>query len=365
MINSFIRKFLLSFLLLLFFFSCVRTIQPPIRQSAPILVVEGLITTDSTPYTIKLSYTGKFTNASLSVDSNQNFINDAIVFIKDDIGDSTICNLISPGTYQSADDGFIGITGRSYTLIIHLSNGKTYTSTSEKINPVPPIDSITVSYDSSFITDVRPTQLIISANTRDPSSQTNYYRWSASGYLPRKSWGGPCSPSNPPCTNAFNCVCNAYCELSFNDNQINILSDQLVNGNEIRQPVNYSPLYCQGSHYIEIKQYSLNEDSYIFWEQYLAQTNRTGSILDPLPASLIGNIYNTSDSSDIAVGYFEASAVFNKKVIITPLFLQVYYLLSVASEYVPMGDCHLVFPNSLEDDAVPSGWENAEIIEMH
>src|ERR1700689_5183961 len=112
----------------LFFYTCVRRITPPIRNSAPILVVEGMVTTDTIPYAVKLSYTGNLLNASARIDSNQNFINDAIVFIKDDAGDSALCSLISPGTYQTTDANFIGIAGRTYTLEIHLSNGKIYIS---------------------------------------------------------------------------------------------------------------------------------------------------------------------------------------------------------------------------------------------
>src|ERR1700688_3763120 len=100
----------------LFFCNCVRRITPPIRESVPILVVEGLVTTDTIAYAVKLSYTGNFLNASARIDSNQNYINDARVVIKDDAGDSTLCNLISPGTYQSIDSGFVGIVGRIYTL---------------------------------------------------------------------------------------------------------------------------------------------------------------------------------------------------------------------------------------------------------
>src|ERR1700722_17707750 len=180
------------FLLLLFFCSCVRRITPPIRNGAPILVVEGMITTDSTPYIIKLSYTGTFTNANVNLDSNQNFITGATVVIKSDTGDSTLCDSIFPGTYQSNDPDFVGIVGRTYTLKIYLPNGKTYISTPEKINPVPQIDSVTVVYDSTHITDIRPTQLIFSVNSRDPPGVQNYYRWTAFGYVPGKSWGDSC-----------------------------------------------------------------------------------------------------------------------------------------------------------------------------
>jgi hypothetical protein len=350
---------------------CVRRINPPIREGIPVLVVEGMITTDSTPYAVKLSYTGIFTNASVRIDTNQNFINDARVVIKDDAGDSSFCNLISPGTYQSIDSGFVGIVGRTYTLEIYLSNGKTYVSSPEKIMPVPPIDSISVVYDGSFITDIRPTQLIISVNVHDPASVQNYYRWTADGYIPRKSWGKSCTYPYPPCGDPYSCSCFALCEQYISTSQINVLSDKLVNGNEIIQPVFYSPIYWFGSHFIEVKQYSLNQDIYLFWLQYLQQTNRTGSILDPLPASLVGNIHNESDSNDVALGYFEASAVSTKKVVIVPFFLQEYYLESVAGQFIaPLtsaagGDCHLSYPNSLDDDASPSGWENAQEIDLH
>ena len=363
------------FLLQLFFCTCVRRITPPIREGAPMLVVEGLVTTDSIPYAVKLSYTGNFLNASTRIDSNQNFINDARVVIKDDEGDSTLCVLISPGTYQSIDSSFVGIVGRTYTLEIYLSNGKTYVSTPEKLNPVPPIDSISVVYDSTFITDIRPTQLIISTNVHDPANAQNYYRWTALGYVPRKSWGNTCRPPTPylMCSDPYSCSCDALCEQYITTNQINVLSDKLINGNEIIQPVFYSPIYWFGKHFIEVKQYSMNQDIYVFWQQYLQQTNRTGSILDPLPSLLVGNIHNATDSNDVALGYFETSAVVTKKIVVVLFFLQEYYLESVAGQYIPdrsreypvIGDCHLLYPNSLNNDSDPTGWENAQEIDLH
>jgi hypothetical protein len=342
---------------LIFFFlslsvSCVQRIEPPIRQSAPILVVEGMITTDSTPYIVKLSYSGQFTNASTRIDSNQNFINDARVVIKDDNGDSTLCDFTSNGTYQTTDTNFVGIVGRTYTLEIYLSNGKTYLSKPEKINPVPPIDSVTVVYDSTYITDVRPTQFIISVNTHDPPGVQNNYRWTSFGYIPRKS-----------ATDFYND--NATCEQLLVNNNINILSDQFINGREIIQPVFYSPVYWHGIHFIEIKQYSISNGDFIFWKQYLGQTNNTGSILDPLPGTLIGNVYNQADSNDVALGFFSASDIFTKKIKIIPFFLQDYLLLDIAGQYIEEGDCHLIYPNTLADYASPAGWENAEEIDFH
>jgi hypothetical protein len=348
------------------FFSCVRQVDVPIRTVAPILVVEGWITTDPPPYSINLSYSGMFTNTyQAGQDSNQQFITDARVILEDDLGDSTTCVRSVNGTYLSADSNFIGTVGRTYTLKIYLSNGKTYLSKPEKIIPVPPIDSVNVVYDSSYVAGIRPTQFIVSVNTHDPPGIPNYYRWTASGYIPRKSWGGPCTIGSPPCTNPFMCTCFAFCEQFLAENQVDVLSDQFIDGHEItQQPVFYSPVYWDGVHYIQIKQYSISQEAYLFWEQYLAQTDRTGSILDPLPAPLTGNIYNQADSTDIALGLFSASAAISKKIIIIPFSLQEYLLESIAMYFIQPGDCHQDYPNSLDDDTIPSGWEDAQIIDV-
>ncbi|HEY4154498.1 MAG TPA: DUF4249 family protein, partial [Puia sp.] len=232
--------------------------------------------------------------------------------------------------------------------------------------PVPPIDSVTVVYDSSLITDIRPTQLIVSVNTHDPPGVRNYYRWTASGYVPRKSWGDTCNIFVIiPCRDPFDCSCGALCEQFLKYNPVNVFSDQFIDGNSIVLPVFYSPVYWFGKHFIEIKQYSLSREADEFWQQYLDQTNRTGSILDPLPASLAGNLHNQSDARDIALGFFSASDVFTKKLVIVPFFLQQYWLVSTAGAYVKEGQCELVYPNTLPNNADAPGWEHAQTIEMH
>jgi hypothetical protein len=352
-----------------FFFlvSCVHQVDVPTRTVVPQLVVEGWITTDSTPYTIRLSYTGPFTNTyQVSQDTSKYFITDARVTIMDDLGDSTPCIWTGSGNYLSADSNFIGTIGRTYTLRIYLSNGKTYLSKPETIYPVPPIDSLTLYYDTTWITDVRPNQFIISVHTHDPVGTRNYYRWTASAYIARKSWGGSCIPGLPViCGDPFSCLCFALCDQYVAENDINILSNQLINGHEIIQPACYIPIYWFGKDFLQINQYSISENVYSFWEQYQAQTNRTGSILDPLPSPVIGNIYNAIDSTDIALGIFSASAGTSQRWIIAPLNLQQYWLEDIAGEFIEPGDCQLTYPGALPDFTDPPGWENVPELKVY
>lgn len=66
----------------------------------------------------------------------------------------------------------------------------------------------------------------------------------ASGYIPRRSSGAPCSLGSPPC--GMECSCYAFCVQYLSNDQINIFADQFTDGNEIVQPVFYSPIYRIG-----------------------------------------------------------------------------------------------------------------------
>jgi hypothetical protein len=348
--------------------TCVKQVRVPVRNVKPILVVQGLITTAPGPYTINLSYSGPYTNSlEATQQDSMYFITDAKVVVKDDQGDSTDCSYTSFGNYLSDDPQFMGIIGRTYTLAVYLSNGQEYLSKPETIQAVPPIDSLSYGYDSTGMTNILPPPLIVTANTHDPGNGPHYYRWSGSGYYPRKSWGAPCNGfTDPPCTNPFMCTCAALCEqLNTAPMEVNLFSNQLSAGKEIIEPVYYSPVYWFGIHYVDIAQYSLTLESYQFWEQYLAQSDRTGSILDPLPSPVVGNIYNAGDSSDLALGIFSASDVFEQKVVVVPFFLQEYELESVAGQYILMGDCHLTYPNSLPDETAPAAWDSAQVIDLY
>lgn len=361
------RPILIAFACLLFQSACVRQIKVPIRKVSGILVVQGMVTTAQEPYTINLSRSGPYTNSVQAIEQDSTYyVPDATVVIRDDQGDSTNCNYAGMGNYVSADPQFVGVVGRTYTLEIYLSDGQTYLSKPETIQAVPPIDSLSIGYDSTGSTYIAPPPLIVTVNTRDPGNGQRYYRWSTSGYLPRKSWGEPCDAfADPPCTNPYMCTCYALCEQKNTASQVlKIVSNQLSEGKEIIEPVYYSPVYWFGNHYVQIDQYSMTLASYQFWEQYLAQTDRTGSILDPLPSPVIGNIYNAADTNKLALGIFSASDVYRKKLILVPYFLQQYELESVAGQYILHGDCQFTYPNALPDNTPPDGWDSAEVINI-
>ncbi len=62
---------------------------------------------------------------------------------------------------------------------------------------------------------------------------------------------------------------------------------------------------------LEVIQYNINEDAYLFWDRIKKQKENAGSIFDSPPSSIQGNLYNTDNQKDIILGYF---GVYNESV---------------------------------------------------
>ncbi|HVX49446.1 MAG TPA: DUF4249 domain-containing protein [Chitinophagaceae bacterium] len=340
-IRVFIAIFIFSLLT-----GCVKQASLNYRTTNPLLVVEGTLLTDSTPCQVTLSYSGLFNSAGYQA---QNFVNDATVFLKDDMGDSTQLVNQGQGAYLQVNN-FYAQVGHSYSLSITLANGKRYASFPEKIAPVQKdfeLDTFAVTNDYAF-DDLYGMQVEI--RTKDPADQQNYYRWTSVDWIAREATGIPCG-FNP---------CFVYCFQFYNDPLVHIMSDAAVNGNEMRQQVALvSPLYTIGKHYIQLKQMSLTRQAYEFWKLYGEQTTRTGSILDPLPAPIQGNIYNVNDSTELALGYFEASDVSTIKLIFGPEYINAYYTLRNRKNHIDQGACYVIYPNAINE--APPGWEDAPL----
>lgn len=349
-------------LIILFTQGCIKEVNPSIRQAAPILVVEGSITTDAVPYTIKLTNSGALESASSIPELN--YVKDATVSISDNLGNTTLLKYTINGIYQTTDSAYIGKVGRSYFIKVKLKNGTTYISTPEKINNPVPIVKVNATFveksDMYF-----PTYLNISIDTKDPATEENFYQWKFNAWIGRKTKGVSCG---------FGCIMFEYCYQKYIDNTVRLLSDAAINGNVIlNKTVGKTYIYYYTDPHIDISQLSLTREAYQFWNRYQDQLTRTGTVLDPLPASIKGNIYNQNDVSDFALGYFSAAAVSHKKVTLVPYSITPYLLETTAYQFMPTQSiaCFLYYPDALkyppppaDQNPTPPGWENAEKIKV-
>jgi Domain of unknown function (DUF4249) len=327
------RKILL-FSCLIILVSCLEQVELPYRNLEPKLVVDGEITNEPPPYNLRLSFSGKFVSGSII--TSRLAVNGARVVLTDNNGASVQFkqNIFEPGLYQT-DQKFQCEVGRSYSLKIEMPDGKIYVVKPQLLKPIAKITNVTADKTLDFIR--------FYIDTKDPSQTKDYYRW--------KSY-----------SIALRFGCWAYVR----EDAGNILADTYINGNEIKQRlVQYSPININtpnALHFVEVKQMSISEEAYLFWQQYEEQRTRTGSIFDPLPATIIGNIVNEKDEKDFALGFFGVSGVSTKRYHIYPPDLNTFenVELAISPPYIdntpPKVNCQSAYPNYGEKP--PENWDN-------
>ncbi|WP_317171641.1 DUF4249 domain-containing protein [Spirosoma profusum] len=327
-------------------FSCVDEVQLPIRQVQARLVVDGLITDEPPPYSIKLTLSGAYSSGSGFPE--ELIINGAVVTITDN-NDRTVQleqDPLLPSYYWVRDPAFRGQVGHRYTLNVVLPDGTVFVSAPELLRAVAPLEQIQAEYRLANGYSGQPDLYNILINTHDPAMLGDYYRWSTYSYVPR--WTGT-DPRHSTCT-----LCS--CWVPYYSQLTSVLSDALINGNRIsRRSVFDSPVYAVGKQYVEVRQYSLSRAAYQYWTLFEEQRSRTGSLFDPQPASIEGNVHLQADTTVLALGYFGASAVSRQRLVIPGDTIQYdRFLNRLNKAFIPSGTCPSTFTEFIL--APPASW---------
>ncbi|MBC7570622.1 MAG: DUF4249 domain-containing protein [Spirosoma sp.] len=259
----------------------------------------------------------------------------------------------TPAYYGLRDSSFVGVPGRSYTLAITLPDGSRFQSRPERLNPVPPLDPLRAQYRKQATELGQPDVYDVLIDTQDPAEPGNFYRWSALGYLRR--WA-QFDPRNPP-PSVLN-PCNACsCWVPYYGPPSDVLSDALINGNRISGRLVFRiPIYAVGPQYVQVRQFSLTRAAYQYYTLFEQQRTRSGTIFDPQPASIEGNVRAVDDTTKIALGFFGASAVSQQRLTIPGDTINYNQFLNrFGNLFVPpIGDCYSNYSQSILSP--PTGW---------
>jgi hypothetical protein len=306
-------------LFLFIIYTCVDPYTPKLNGYESLLVVDGLITDATTSYTVKLSRTNQ--NQSDIIPS----VSDATVFVTDDEGTSSFLINRGNGIYKTDSIEFTGTIGRTYVLHIIMRDGNEYESIPCVMQAVPGIDSIYFEQDQQLFSNGTRAEdgIMIYLDSKEVSAN-QYYRWSydetwkfkvpyPKKYDYIKTPGQPNSPVFRPVKEV-----KEFCWKNSHSGDILIRSGIGVHGGKIlKQPVSFiatgltDRLMVQYS--ILVKQYSISRDEYDFWNN-LKQVNETGGdIFTKQPYSVFSNIHSVKDPEERVLGYFQVSAVSQKR----------------------------------------------------
>lgn len=297
------------FLLFIFLLlnSCITQFIPAIDEEKELLVVQGLITDQNEPVTIKLS-----TSLPLGQKSEAKPLSMCSVTITDDIGGSFFLGETQPGTYVTLSHG---TAGRSYALHIRTNgsrNNFTYESLPIKMKPVPQIDSLY--YQKKVIREridniqgIEECQIYLDSN--DPENNCMFYRWDyAETWVLRLPFDIP----------------NQTCWISNNSKKIYIESTAGIREGRIKlHPVTYISKLTdrlKTKYSILVNQYSLNEDEFNYWKKLQKLTEQVGGLYDIVPASIPSNIMCVENPEEKVLGYFSVSAISSKRIFIKDKF---------------------------------------------
>jgi hypothetical protein len=284
---------------LLFLKSCIEPFAPPeITNARQFLVVDGsLNTSPGASSQIKLSRTQNvYDEGAPSAELR------AKVTVEGDKGSRFALVEAENGIYHLASAKYN--TAEKFRLRIRTADGKEYLSSFVPVVKTPPIDSLTYAVNPGG----EGVRLFV--NTHDATNKTRFYRWSFDEtweyYMPLYSSYELVGREVVYRTENINtCWSAARASTIVLASTVKLAKDVVKDQVVTYVPTSSGKLRVKYS--ILVKQYGLTQEEYEYWNTLAKTTERTGSLFDPQPAQLTGNITCQSDPSELVFGYFGAS----------------------------------------------------------
>jgi hypothetical protein len=283
---------------------------PDVDSDKKYLVVDGRVNTQSGEASVRLSLTIPLNDPGAAAN-----VSGASVRIETSSGLTFLFNETEPGLYMSY--GVFLSEGETCKLMITTTDGKTFESANETSFATPAIDSLT--YEAS-LTD----GLTIHVTTHDDNNIAKYYRWEYEEtieYTPpfRTAWYyDPWSqqvffrPGTP--------LDVYYCWKTYPSTNIHIASTKdFSNSIVYKYPiVALAPdsWKHERKYSLLVRQSVISEREFKYWNELKKSTESVGSIFDPQPSRVLGNMRCTSSPSDPVLGYFSVGSIVESRIFI-------------------------------------------------
>jgi hypothetical protein len=302
---SFAARVALMWGFMLLLAGCIDPYLPDtISLSRSYLVVDGFINSNGVT-TITLSRTYNISSTAAAPTEAQ-----AALYIEEEGGARYALSEGVRGTYTSAP--LVLNTAKRYRLRVNTAAGKEYVSDFVPAKTTPPIDNVVWQADDSG--------LGIYVNSHDATGTTQYYRWEYEEtweimpllepeieYVNRRI---------QPITTPYPTVCwPSTKSTSISLSKTTSLSRDVIANYLLRSlPTTSDRLFHKYS--ILVKQHAQTREEYAYWELLRKNTENIGTLFDPLPSQLTGNVHCLNDEAELALGYIGAHTVEEKRIFI-------------------------------------------------
>jgi hypothetical protein len=259
------------------------------------------------------------------------------ITILDNIGNTEILQESSPGIYQTAESGIVGIVGNQYQLTINTPQGKVYKTEFQEMKPPVKIDSIYTEldyeYNPAYPSGLPGYQFFV--DTETASNNENYYLWSLIE------------------TYEYHTDYRLYAIFDGDDLLING-ADTITNYNDLEicwatqnvreiftgktGNLTIPKIYKKSLHFVNtsskkltnrysllLKQYSITKESYTFWNGIEEQISNDNYLFTTQPYNVIGNLINENDPNEVIYGNFTVASVDSMRIFVDRPYVSFYY----------------------------------------
>lgn len=294
-------------LLALLGFSCVEPYDPPLSdEHLNLLVVDGFLNATDDRATVSLTH-------SLPVKSTDPVPAEsgALVWVEDEAGTAFVLTETALGRYEGDVPG-AGPHSR-YRIMIRTYMNREYVSEFVPVLETPPIDSI------SYTTDVNGVQFEV--NAHDPTGASRNYRWTFEETYEYKAafnslwiFEGEELVVRPPQQSRFTCWrTNPSTDIIIGSTKH--LQTSIVS----RFPIAFLPkesIKISVAYSLLVRQHALSDEAYDYWLNLERTTEHLGSLFDPLPSEVQGNMRSLNDPSETVIGLFDAGTVQEQRIFV-------------------------------------------------
>jgi len=287
--------------------SCIEPFEPVIEESAEVMVINGMITDQPGVHYVEISRSTPYNEPLYEP------LGGCVVTVTDENGEIIHFLENEIGKYSANLSGSFLAVGKSYSVHVITPNQKEYRSDYDILTACPPIDTIyyEVEIRGTSNPDFSLGGIQFYMDLTGRASDSRNFMWQLeetwehhAPYLGRYIyWGG--EAMFDPTYDILKCYetlpirelhTASTRHLSVNALKRNSLN--FVSNETDRLRIKYSLL---------VKQQSLSENTYEYWEKIESQSNDSGGLYETQPSSAIGNIYNTTDPDEIVLGVFYAT----------------------------------------------------------
>lgn len=349
---------LLAYLLLALAAGCVDPYRPPeIAAPNTYLVVDGFLNTAAgETTTFKLSRTQNLTDSK-----SPTLVTKATVTIESDRNAKYTLKEGTSGVYSVS--GIQPQTGEKFRLRIKTATSE-YLSDMVPVKPTPAIDSVTWKVDGAGVR--------ISVNTHDRTNNTRYYRWEYDETWEFNSaFFSSYEVKNKQVVlrqeDIFRCWTGAKSRSILIGSSAKLSQDVIsqnpllfIEGYSVKIGLKYSIL---------VKQYALTPEAHQYWEQLSKTTESIGSLFDPQPTQVTGNIQCLTNPNEPVLGFFSAGTISTKRLFIRRIELPYWRTITAYDDCViadTLSTKELIdnkYPNQIplkEVDMMPGMYETGD-----